>query len=94
MKCLNRKTLIGLGVFAVAMFFIAPGARGLLPLLLLAACPVMMVLMMFGASKMKSSGGSCATNQTDPQREIEAKNAEIARLEAMLQNSNRRSFND
>ena len=36
MKCLNRNTLIGLGVFAVAMFFIAPGARGLLPLLFFA----------------------------------------------------------
>ncbi len=93
MKCLNRKTLIGLGVFAVAAFFIAPGARGALPLLFFAACPVMMILMMFGASKMKSSGGSCATNQTDPQREIEAKNAEIARLEAMLQNSNRTDRN-
>jgi len=81
-------------VFPVAVFFIAPGARGLLPLLLFAACPLMMVLMMFGAFKMKSSGGSCATDQTDPQREIEAKNGEIARLEAMLQESNRHSIDD
>ena len=51
MKCLNRNVLIGLGVFALAMFFVAPSARGALPLLLVAACPISMVLMMFGMSK-------------------------------------------
>ena len=89
MKCLNRNVLIGLGVFALMMFFVAPSARGALPLLLVAACPLSMMLMMFGMSKMKSSGGSCGTDQADPQREIDAKNAEIARLEAMLQDGNR-----
>ncbi|NQV97324.1 MAG: DUF2933 domain-containing protein [Acidimicrobiaceae bacterium] len=93
MKCLNRNVLIGLGVFALAMFFVAPSARGALPLLLIAACPISMVLMMFGMSKMKSpgmksSGGSCTTKEISPQQQIELKNAEIARLEAMLQNSN------
>lgn len=87
MKCLNRNVLIGLGVFALAMFFVAPSARGALPLLLFAACPLSMVLMMFGMSKMKSSGGSCATKEISPQQQIELKDAEIARLEAMLQNS-------
>lgn len=87
MKCLNRNVLIGLGVFALAMFFVAPSARGALPLLLFAACPLSMVLMMFGMSKMKSSGGSCATQEISPQQQIELKDAEIARLEAMLQNS-------
>lgn len=89
MKCLNRNVLIGLGVFALAMFFIAPSARGVLPLLLVAACPLSMVLMMFGMSKMKSSGSSCSTDQTDPQREIDLKDAKIAQLEAMLQDNNR-----
>lgn len=87
MKCLNRNVLIGLGVFAFAMFFVAPSSRGLLPLLLVAACPISMILMMFGMSKMKSSGGSCGTNQVDPQREIDTKKAEIAQLEALLQDS-------
>jgi len=87
MKCLNRNVLIGLGVFALAMFFVAPGARGALPLLFLLACPLMMVWMMSGMSKNKSSSGTHATNHTDPQQEIEAKNAEIARLEAMLHNN-------
>lgn len=89
MKCINRNVLIGLGVLAVVLFFSVPGSRGLLPLLLLAACPLGMILMMFGMSKMKSSGHSCGTKQLDPQQEIEAKNAEIARLEAMLQDNNR-----
>ncbi len=89
MKCLNRNVLIGLAAAAVALFFLAPGARNALPLLLLLACPLAMVLMVFGMSKMKPSGGSCATNQTDPQRKNELKDAEIARLETMLQNSNR-----
>jgi|GEM_PF-2128953 len=87
MKCLNRNVLIGLGVFALAMFIVAPGARGALPLLFLLACPLMMVWMMSGMSKNKSSSGTHATNHTDPQQEIEAKNAEIARLEAMLHNN-------
>lgn len=89
MKCLNRNVLIGLGVFALAMFFVAPGSRGLLPLLLVAVCPLSMILMMLGISKMKSSGGTCGTNATDPQKEIDLKNAEIARLEAMLQDNTR-----
>lgn len=89
MKCLNRNVLIGLGVFAIVMFFSAPGSRGALPLLFVLACPLGMILMMFGMSKMKSSGGSCSTTQVDPQQVIDAKNAEIARLEAMLQDNNR-----
>ena len=59
MKCLNRNVVIGLGVFAIAMFFVAPSARGALPLLIVAVCPISMILMMLGMSKMKSSGGSC-----------------------------------
>ena len=89
MKCLNRNVLIGLGVVAVAVFFLAPGARGVLPLLLVAACPLSMMVMVFGMSKMGSAGKSCGTNQTDPQQALELKDAEIARLEAMLHNSNR-----
>ena len=87
MKCLNRKVLIGLATLAVVVFFLAPSARGALPLLLVAACPLSMVVMAFGMSKMGSSGNSCLTGQTDPQQTIELKDAEIARLEAMLHNS-------
>ena len=89
MKCLNRKTLIGIGVVALAVYFVAPSARGPLPVLFLSLCPLMMMFMMFGMSKMKTFANSSATKQTDPQLQIELKNAEIARLEAMLQNSKR-----
>ena len=89
MNCLNRKTLIGLGVFAVAMFFFAPSGRGALPLILFAACPLTMMWMRLSMSRKKSSGGSCATERLNPQQEIDLKKAEIARLEAMLQDNNR-----
>ena len=89
MKCFNRNVLIGLGVVAVAVFFLAPGARNVLPLLLVAACPLSMMVMVFGMSKMGSAGKPRGTDQTNPQQALELKDAEIARLEAMLQNSNR-----
>lgn len=89
MKCFNRNVLIGLGVVAVAVFFLAPGARSVLPLLLVAACPLSMMVMVFGMSKMGSAGKACGTDQTNPQQALELKDAEIARLEAMLHNSNR-----
>jgi len=57
MKCLNRNVLIGLIVFAGAMSVVAPDSRGVLPLLFLVACPLSMILMMIGMSRMKSSGG-------------------------------------
>ncbi len=87
MKCLNRNVLIGLVVFAIAMSVLAPNSRGALPLLFVVVCPLSMMLMMFGMSKMKSSNGSCHTDQTDPQKEIDLKNAEIARLEAILEDN-------
>ena len=89
MKCLNRNVLIGLGVVAVAVFFLAPPGRGALPLLLVAACPLSMILMMRGMSKMGPSSSPAAPAPTEPQREIERKDAEIARLEAMLRDGNR-----
>lgn len=47
--CFNWKALVGLGVLAVGIIAIAPGAGlAALPLLLLAACPISMALMMFG----------------------------------------------
>ncbi len=89
MKCFNKNVLIGLGVVAAAVFILAPGARSALPLLLVLACPLSMAFMMFGMSKRGSADKSCVTKQTDPQQAIELKDAEIARLEAMLHNSSR-----
>ena len=86
MKCFNRNVLIGLAVAAGAVFLVAPAAaRSVVPLLLVAACPLSMVFMMRGMSKMGSSGRACATDQPEPPRQLEDKDAEIARLTAMLE---------
>jgi hypothetical protein len=53
--CLNWKVLAGLGVVALGIFAVAPDlVLGALPLLLLAACPLSMVVMMWG---MRNMGG-------------------------------------
>ena len=90
MKCMNRKVLIGLVAIAGLLFFAAPSARGALPLLVALACPLSMVLMMGGAAKMMGgktddSKNSCATGGPTPQDTIAAKDAEIARLNSLLQ---------
>ena len=60
--CLNWKVLAGLAVVGVGIFLVAPGlALAALPLLLLAACPLSMLLM------MKSMGGMQGTQQNAQQ---------------------------
>ncbi|MGH8925585.1 MAG: DUF2933 domain-containing protein [Acidimicrobiia bacterium] len=50
--CLNWKVLAGLGVVALGIGVLAPGAFGrALPLLLLAACPLSMMAMMGSMSR-------------------------------------------
>lgn len=51
-SCFNPRVLIGLGVTAVILFFLVPGARGFLPVLLTLACPLSMVAMMGGMAKL------------------------------------------
>ena len=84
MKCFNRNVLIGLAAIAAALFFIAPSARGALPLLAVAACPLSMIVMMGGMAKMgMNKSTSRAGAQTQPD-EIAPKDAEIARLNSLL----------
>lgn len=55
-KCLNPKLLVGLGVIAIGILLFAPRLfASALPLLILAACPLSMVLMM--AMMTKDHGG-------------------------------------
>lgn len=55
--CLNWKVLAGLGAAGVGVYLVAPGlAVAALPLLLLAVCPLSMLLMMKGMQ-----GGQCET---------------------------------
>ena len=83
MKCLNRNVLIGIALVAASVFFLVPSARGALPLLLVAACPLSMVLMMGGMAKM-GSGKNTAADLHPSQDELAAKDAEIARLNGLL----------
>lgn len=55
--CFNWKVYAGLGGIALAVLVLAPGLFwGALPLLIVAACPISMFLMMRGMR-----GGQCAT---------------------------------
>lgn len=88
MKCFNPKVLGGLALTAFAVFLVAPGAfSSVLPLLVMAACPLSMVLMMRAMSGgQNSSRGSHAgeEHQTDATggSSMPAAEAEIARLRA------------
>lgn len=83
MKCFNRNVLIGLAAAAVVLFFLVPAARGALPLLVVAACPLSMLLMMGGMAKM-GSNKNCASGQPPAEIDIALKDAEIARLNDLL----------
>ena len=54
--CLNWKALAGLGAVGVGLYLVAPGVAAALPLLLLAVCPLSMLLMMKG-----TRGSRCGT---------------------------------
>ena len=61
--CFNWKVLVGLAAVGLGVWLVAPDLIGAaLPLLLLAACPLSMLVMMRGMQ-----GGQCATStQPDP----------------------------
>jgi hypothetical protein len=55
--CLNPKVLAGLAVAGVAIYLMAPGlAAAALPILLLAACPLSMLLMMWSMHHTQGQG--------------------------------------
>lgn len=67
MKCFNKNVLIGLGVVAVAVLLLEPAwLVGALPLLLLAACPLSMVVMM-RAMNGKHNGATAPLSGTGDQ---------------------------
>lgn len=102
--CMNKRALIGLGVVAVAVLALWPGAFGAAaPLLFLAACPLSMVFMMRSMSGGKqgaasadspaetstSTSGAVPTADGTPQtRELEE---EVGRLRAELHLRDQRS---
>lgn len=79
--CLNKKVIGGLAVAALAIFLVAPDAIGLaLLLLIIAVCPLSMLVM------MRSMSGSRATSCASAGRSRGVEDeAEIARLHAEVQ---------
>lgn len=85
--CFNRRTLIGLGIAAVALISGAAitgrGIAGLLPLLLVLACPLSMMAMMVSMRGMGRSDDkeACRRPSTaDADTEIARLRAEVAEL--------------
>jgi hypothetical protein len=81
--CLNKKVIGALAAAGAAVFLFTPNLIGAaLPLLVLAACPLSMVVMMRamsgGQSKTCSTGADSA--DTDVDAELAALRAEVARL--------------
>lgn len=79
--CFNRKVIIGLAVVAVSVLAVDPHLFGrVLPLLLIAICPLSMVLMMRGMSSNKvPSSQTAGSSGSHP-----GFDAEVARLRAEI----------
>lgn len=86
--CLSWKVLAALGAVAIAVLVFAPGAAlAVLPLLLLAACPLSMAWMMFQMRGHGSQADSCHSPGPD-----ESPEAKRARLAAIRQEEQRLEF--
>lgn len=84
MKCFNWKVIAALAAIGIGLYALAPGAAvAAVPLLVLAACPLSMVLMM----RAMGSVGSCKTKDdahTDAD-EVAQLRTEVAALRAERQ---------
>ena len=84
MKCFNWKVIAALAAIGIGLYALAPGpAVAAVPLLVLAACPLSMLLMMRAMGSM----GSCKTKddgQTNA-KEVAQLRAEVAALRAERQ---------
>jgi hypothetical protein len=90
--CFNKRVLIGLGVAALAILAVSPRLFGAaLPLLIIAACPLSMVLMMRSMNRSRDhAGGSsmsgCGTpsGRADSDAQVRELQEEVNRLRAEL----------
>lgn len=66
--CLNKRVLIGLGVVALGVLAFAPGMfKSVAPLLLFAACPLSMGVMMWAMAR--GGANSCGTKEQSSERD-------------------------
>jgi hypothetical protein len=84
MMCLNKKVIAGLAVVALGVYLFAPNLFGAaLPLLILAVCPLSMLVMMRMMSG-SSEGASCSSGLSsgDTDAEVAQLRAEVEGLRA------------
>jgi len=86
--CIKKKVVIGLAAAGVALYLIAPGAIGAaVPLLILAICPLSMIVMM---RAMSSGQAKSASPDQDKSSDVDEVRAEVERLR--LQKHSAESF--
>jgi hypothetical protein len=85
--CFNWKVIVVLAAVGVGLVFVVPrgAAAAALPLLLLAACPLSMVVMMFGMKKMPHKAGAEGGASTPSPETMRAQLADLRAEEAKLE---------
>jgi hypothetical protein len=79
--CFDRRVVIGLAAVGLGALLISPGlAAGLVPLLIVAVCPLSMLFMMRGMSP----GDSCSTDAAIDERHMQLSERDEAGLQAEL----------
>jgi hypothetical protein len=82
--CLNPKVLAGLAAVGVGIYLVAPGLMlAALPILLLAVCPLSMLLMMWGMQQSQGQGQQ-TTEETDVGLTREERVAQLRAQQAAL----------
>jgi hypothetical protein len=82
--CIDWKVVAGLAAVAVGIFLVQPRLFiSALPVLLVAACPLSMVLMMWGMRGMGQSAPRAVAAQQQADREL-TPNEQLARLRGQL----------
>lgn len=86
--CVNPKVLMGLAAVGIGVYLLAPGAfAAALPLLIIAVCPLSMVVMM--TMMGRGSGGTPSARHGDPESEADVR-AELVQLQARQEELNAR----
>lgn len=81
--CRNPRLWIALGVVAIAVAIAAPNVGAVLPILLVAACPLMMLVMMGGTAGMaRGNGTNETTSAAGDADEVARLRAEVDELRA------------